>query len=317
MACCAGGMAPVNGWSPPEPGCWVFTVSDSGPCSDVAVVVFSGVAVPWVDWLDVAVPLSRQRRVVLVEREGMEGPGLEASARVPSRSSLIDEVNAVVELLDMLGVERAIVVAHSMGAFIGEAFARLFPQRCARLVFVDASCELEPAGVGASLGRSLKHLLTGTAARWSHWVWVRRLHAAVLWWPRRAGLRHAPPGCEAPYLRRFFSDEGFIRTLWAEYEAYSLWAEELRGLARRHPLRTELRVLVASRHRLLPDPWVARQRRRFMLYDAEIRHHTTMEQQPIAGRDTLAIQNSIEVVYGSHLLMREHPQLVACLAAEP
>lgn len=312
---------------------WVYTVVDCGPRDEDAVVIVSGVAVPWVDWADVLAVLSRRQRVVLVEREGMEGPwplahaadaaASGASTAPPSmsprpcsfeRPALIDEAGALAELLETLGVRQVIVMAHSLGGFIGEAFARLFPERCTRLVLVDGSCE-QPSGgaVEPAWGESI---VTRVAPRFLSGQRLRHFYARALWWPRRAGLRTIDPEIEGPYVRAFFADECFIRTLWAEWEVYHRWAQELCRLVDEHPLCAELRVLVASRHRITPDPWVSAQRKRFQAYHAQIRAqayeaHIRVEE----GREARGVQNSFEVVSASHLVMREYPDLVASLAA--
>ena len=47
-------------------------------------------------------------------------------------------------LLDDLGLERAVIMGHSLGAFIGLAFAAQFPDRTDQLILVDGAGDLSP-----------------------------------------------------------------------------------------------------------------------------------------------------------------------------
>lgn len=310
-----------------------LTVLDTGvpapplrSCERDAVLILSGVAVPWLDWVDVLSLLSPTQRVILVEREGMEGAGPIGEGPVvslPSRSegtavseglspsglpSLFDEVTALVGLLDAYQIRRVRILAHSMGAFIGEAFARLFPDRCELLVFADGSCANEsdlPAQASPSpvVECPWAGVLERFTAYWTRYAWARSCVARLLWWPRRRGLATLPRGTERALALELFTDERFIRAIGREMSIYRLWADEVVTLARTFPLRSELRVLVATRHRVFQDPWVRQQRARFEARNAEIARH-----QHSSSRQ---IQNSFEVLSASHLLMRDNPELVA------
>lgn len=310
-----------------------LTVLDTGvpapplrSCERDAVLILSGVAVPWLDWVDVLSLLSPTQRVILVEREGMEGAGPIGEGPVvslPSSSegiatpeglspsglpSLFDEVTALVGLLDAYQIRRVRILAHSMGAFIGEAFARLFPDRCELLVFADGSCANEsdlPAQASPSpvVECPWAGVLERFTAYWTRYAWARSCVARLLWWPRRRGLATLPRGTERALALELFTDERFIRAIGREMSIYRLWADEVVTLARTFPLRSELRVLVATRHRVFQDPWVRQQRARFEARNAEIARH-----QHSSSRQ---IQNSFEVLSASHLLMRDNPELVA------
>ena len=56
----------------------------------------------------------------------------------------------LVAVLDALGVDRAVVVGHSMGAFVALVFGDLYPDRVSRLVLVDGGLPLDvPAGLSS------------------------------------------------------------------------------------------------------------------------------------------------------------------------
>lgn len=68
--------------------------------------------------------------------------------------------------LDALGIEKTVVVGHSMGAFVAVVFAHLHPERVSRLVLVDGGLPLDvPAGL--SPDELVAGILGPTAARLS------------------------------------------------------------------------------------------------------------------------------------------------------
>ncbi|WP_343234339.1 alpha/beta hydrolase [Microbacterium salsuginis] len=68
--------------------------------------------------------------------------------------------------LDALGIERAVVVGHSMGAFVAVVLAHRYPERVSRLVLVDGGLPLDvPAGL--STDELVAGILGPTAARLS------------------------------------------------------------------------------------------------------------------------------------------------------
>ena len=64
----------------------------------------------------------------------------------PSRGYSLDyhlkDINC---LLDDLGIDRAVIIGHSLGAFIGLAFAAEYPDRTDRLILVDGAGDLSQA----------------------------------------------------------------------------------------------------------------------------------------------------------------------------
>lgn len=67
-------------------------------------------------------------------------------------------------ILDRLEVDRALVVGHSMGAFVSLVFAHLHPERVSRLVLVDGGLPLDvPSGLDADT--LVTRILGPTAAR--------------------------------------------------------------------------------------------------------------------------------------------------------
>ncbi|MFF3426307.1 alpha/beta fold hydrolase [Streptomyces sp. NPDC002602] len=154
-------------------------VEGSGP----VVVLSAGLAMAWFDWDPVAELLAAQgRTVVTFDRPGH---GLSGPALAPATAA--GEAHRIAGLLDALGphlpgagagagagpsgegdprtgIGPVTVVGHSIAGFHVEAFARLYPERTAAVVLVDASVEEDPRtalpaawrhGAARALGRAV------------------------------------------------------------------------------------------------------------------------------------------------------------------
>lgn len=92
----------------------------------------------------------------------LRGRGRSADVRGPfGLAAHADDLAAV---LDAAGVERAVVVGHSMGAFVSAVFADRHPDRVERVVLVDGGLPLDlPAGMAPV--EAVRHVLGPVAAR--------------------------------------------------------------------------------------------------------------------------------------------------------
>ncbi|WP_198535478.1 alpha/beta fold hydrolase [Streptomyces caatingaensis] len=105
----------------------------SGP----VCVLSPGLGMGWFDWEPVVPLLAPYRTVVRFDRPGL---GFSAPAAEPPTAAA--EAARIAGVLDALGLGGpATVVGHSLAGFHAEAFARLYPERTAGLVLVDASVE--------------------------------------------------------------------------------------------------------------------------------------------------------------------------------
>jgi pimeloyl-ACP methyl ester carboxylesterase len=99
-----------------------------------AVVFIHGLSGSWVNWLENIPYFAGNHRVI-----AMDLPGFGHSPMPVDRISISGYGRIVDELLDTLGIDRAVVVGNSMGGFIGVEVALQFATRVEKLVLVSAA----------------------------------------------------------------------------------------------------------------------------------------------------------------------------------
>ncbi len=121
----------AHGVSPLGPICY-FDAGQEGHLPPVVLVHALGLNMTL--WEDVAVELARHTRVI-----GLDLPGCGHSARPRHPYSLQLMSQAVVGLLDHLGIERAVLMGHSYGGRVVTDVALQHPGRVAGLVLMNSS----------------------------------------------------------------------------------------------------------------------------------------------------------------------------------
>jgi pimeloyl-ACP methyl ester carboxylesterase len=139
-------------------GTLLHTVRDgtAGPW----VLVTQGLGGAWFDWDPVVPLLAGDVRLIRFDRPGLGWSQPEPKAGPPAAQSAAGEARRMLDLLAALGVpeaDRVVLVAHSYGGFHAEAFARLYPERTAGVVFVDSSVEPEITPKPGGPARPLAH----------------------------------------------------------------------------------------------------------------------------------------------------------------
>jgi pimeloyl-ACP methyl ester carboxylesterase len=97
-----------------------------------AVVVVHGLARSLEDWAGIGDSLARDHRVIAVDVRGF---GKSTRFSEPSRLG-VEMANDIVRLLDNLGIRRAHIAGHSMGAAIAAKLAAMHPDRVASVSLV-------------------------------------------------------------------------------------------------------------------------------------------------------------------------------------
>lgn len=109
-----------------------------GPTTDApTVLLVHGVTASHLAWPAVAERLPEMRVVA----PDLRGRG--RSNEITGRAGLRAHARDLVAVLDAIGVGSAIVVGHSMGAFVALVFGDLYPERVDRLVLVDGGLPLD------------------------------------------------------------------------------------------------------------------------------------------------------------------------------
>jgi pimeloyl-ACP methyl ester carboxylesterase len=126
-----------------------------GPADAPVVVLLHGIAGSCHTWDPVIGLLASGVRVIAPD---MLGHG--ASAKPRGDYSLGAFASGVRDLLELLGVDTATVVGHSLGGGIAMQFAYQYPDRCERLVLVSSG----------GLGREVTPLLRAATLPGAEWV---------------------------------------------------------------------------------------------------------------------------------------------------
>ncbi|AUG77385.1 alpha/beta hydrolase [Kitasatospora sp. MMS16-BH015] len=225
----------------------------SGP----VCVLSAGLGMAWFDWEPVVPLLAPHRTVVRFDRPGY---GLSAPGRAAPTAA--GEADRIARLLTALGLPgRCTVVGHSLAGFHAEAFARLYPDRTAGLVLVDASAEPCPRPRPAPAARDLAARAAAATAGALALPYLlgppgRRLVAALSTVGRTAP---AP----AALVRRSYRPTRALRAALRENAGYLDVAAELAALRTHAPLpAVPVTVLAADRGRgtRAAARWLTRQR---------------------------------------------------------
>lgn len=130
-----------------------------GEGAETAIVLIHGVGMDQRAWQPQLAALSRQHRVVTYD---MLGHG---ESRLPAEGvQLADFAAQLLQLLDHLQIAQAHIVGHSMGALVALEFALVHPERCARLLALNAVFQRSPAQRAAVLERARLLQNAGVAA---------------------------------------------------------------------------------------------------------------------------------------------------------
>jgi pimeloyl-ACP methyl ester carboxylesterase len=160
------------------------------------LVLLHGIAGTSATWEDVIPALAESHTVIAPDLLGHGD-----SAKPAGDYSLGNYANAVRDLLESLGLERATIVGHSLGGGVAMQFAYQYPERCQRLVLVASG----------GLGREVHALLRAAALPGANvvlpWLCVagRRSVGRIVHALGRAGL-HASADLEETW-RSFVSLE--------------------------------------------------------------------------------------------------------------
>lgn len=124
-----------------------------------AVLAIHGITSTSRTWLATARSLGERAGLVAVD---LRGRG--ASAQLPAPFGLDAHVRDMVAVLDHLGLERAVVAGHSLGAYVAARLATTHPERVRSLVLVDGGLAI-PGSAGVDPEQFIEDFLGPTFER--------------------------------------------------------------------------------------------------------------------------------------------------------
>jgi pimeloyl-ACP methyl ester carboxylesterase len=248
----------------------------SGP----AAVLLHGQPGSSEDWRGVTERLRERRRVIAPDRPGYGRTGGRAVGFAENAAALI-------ELLDRLEVESAVVVGHSWGSGVALATAAKFPQRVEALVLVGS---VAPTIAPSLVDRALGHRLLGPPAS-------------------RLGFRAAGLGLSLPFMRSLAraavpalqpAQVAATATQWRSADVWRSFYEEQRALIEELPalaldlpsIEAPTTIVFGTRDRVSPPS------------------HAQALARELPQADLVSVEGA------SHLLPQQHPKLIAEAIAE-
>ncbi|MFD1812282.1 alpha/beta fold hydrolase [Rhodococcus gannanensis] len=257
----------------------LHVVLDGADRGGTPVALVGGLAGNWFDWDSVTALLAADRVIVRFDRPGFGFSP--ASTEAPTARGEADRIAAV---LSAVGVDGpVIVVAHSLGGFYGETFARMHPDRTAALVLLDASVGV---GVTRLVGRRWRLTLARRAAAVLTGTGLQGRFAVTAW--RLLDRSSDAAGVREAWVRRIWRTPSFLEAALVENAAYPDLAREVIALRRTATL-PPVPVVVVAAHTGRRTPWGAAWLRRQRLLASTLTarfevlrpaHHLVMVDQP-------------------------------------
>ena len=106
---------------------------DDGP----AILALHGITASHMTWPYVALELSEESRFIAPDLRGRGG-----SRELPGPYGMRAHADDCIAVLDHLDIDKAVIVGHSMGGFVGAVAAMHYPDRVAHLVLIDGGVPL-------------------------------------------------------------------------------------------------------------------------------------------------------------------------------
>jgi lipase len=109
--------------------------------ADTVVLALHGITASLMTWRTVARMLCGNREICLLAPD-LRGRG--RSASLPGPYGIATHVADMLAVLDQIGVRRAVLAGHSLGAYLAARMAAEHPEQVAGLVLLDAGLPLQP-----------------------------------------------------------------------------------------------------------------------------------------------------------------------------
>lgn len=126
-----------------------ISYSDSG--TGRTIVLLHGFLENKKMWKDYVAFFSEKYRIITID---LLGHG--ESEPLGYVHEMEDNANAVNEVLEQLKIEKAIILGHSMGGYVGLAFAELYPEKIQKLVLLNSTSKEDSAEKKLNRTRAIK-----------------------------------------------------------------------------------------------------------------------------------------------------------------
>jgi pimeloyl-ACP methyl ester carboxylesterase len=126
-----------------------ISYSDSGTGN--AIVLLHGFLENKKMWKDYVAFFSEKYRVITID---LLGHG--ESDPLGYVHEMEDNANVINEILEHLKIEKAIILGHSMGGYVGLAFAELYPQKIQKLVLLNSTSKEDSSEKKSNRTRAIK-----------------------------------------------------------------------------------------------------------------------------------------------------------------
>lgn len=107
-------------------------VSETGN-GDKTIVLLHGYLETLYVWEDFRALFPESSHIISIDL-----PGLGLSGSHPQINSMQFDAKVILDLLDRLSVEKAVIIGHSMGGYVGQRFLRDYPERIEALINVNS-----------------------------------------------------------------------------------------------------------------------------------------------------------------------------------
>lgn len=174
------------------------------PC----VLAIHGITSTSRTWLAIARALGDRAALIAVDLRGRGD-----SHELPPPFGLDAHVRDMIAVLDRLGLERAVVAGHSLGAYVAARLATTHPDRVERLVLVDGGLIIPESRQAADPEQFIDAFLSATLARLN--MTFPDLAAYVDWWrqhPAVSGADVDPDDLEAYAAHDLVGDPPELRS---------------------------------------------------------------------------------------------------------
>jgi lipase len=222
---------------------------------DAVVLAAHGITASHVGWRAVARELLALRPDVCLLAPDLRGRGRSAAVGPPY--GMAAHVADLLAVLDDAGVRRAVLVGHSMGAFVMARLAAEWPERAGAVVLVDGGLRL-PAAPGAATDQLLDAVLGPALAR-LRMTFASPEEYVAFWQAHPAFAGRWTKDIEA-YVRADLAGEpGALRSVVSEPAVRTDGADLLRDettIGAVDRIRAPLRLLRAPRGLLDDEPLI-------------------------------------------------------------